>query len=268
MRKVFKVLGDLIHPAGPLGEVLSPSDVFKTRLGLPTQSPHVTRAKMEAPAHVEHVLAVPRFVAVGDVHDVPANRVREIGPYIEEVWSPVYRRTESIDHVEILLASREQVGWTVTQRESQASRSARRSRINAEEFEQVLLTAQIQASDDIYNGYFETIPGNDPCVIDGEILRGQPTYERNADGSRGKMIHDGIVRGGTMIRGGRREYREKTKGMVHWDAGFLAERAKAQKEMESRPVRNVKANLEAMAGQVLPMHRTLLNPRVDRKSAV
>ena len=51
-------------------------------------------------------------------------------------------------------------------------------------------------------------------------------------------------------------------------AGKRHLRQKAEKEMQSRPVRNVKANLEAMAGQVLPMHRTLLNPRVDRKSAV
>ena len=268
MRKVLKVLGDLIHPAGPLGEVLSPSDVFKTRLGLPTQSPHVARAKMEAPADVERALAPARFIAVGDAVDVPRDRVRRVSAFIEERWTPVYAKTDSTDLIEIIRASQKQTGWMVAQHESAESRIARRDRQNAEEFEQVLLTAQIQASDDIYNGYFETIPGNDPCVIDGEILRGQPTYERNADGSRGKMIHDGIVRGGTMIRGGRREYREKTKGMVHWDAGFLAERAKAQKEMESRPVRNVKANLEAMAGQVLPMHRTLLNPRVDRKSAV
>jgi hypothetical protein len=261
-------LKKLVDPLGPLGEVVSPSEVYKTRLGLPTQSPHVARARMEAPADVERALALPRFVALGDAHNVPANRVSQVGAYIEEVWAPVYRRTESADLVEILLASQEQIGWQVTQRESNDSRLARKARQNAEEFVEVLQSAQIQATDEFYNGILETVAGNDPIILDGEILRGEATYETNEDGSRGKMIHDGIVRG-TMIRGGRKEYNDRTKGYVHWDKGAWEKHLAAEAEMASRPVRNVRRAMEAVAGEALPMWKpTGINFRRDRRSAV
>lgn len=197
----------------------------------------------------------------------PKDRVRMVSAFVEEHWSPVYASTDSADLVTILLASQQQVGWRVTQRESQASRQARRSRQNAEDFIEIAQRCQIQASDAFYDGYYETVPGNDSLILDGEVMKGEAAYYRNPDGSRGAMYHDGTVTGGTMIRG-RTQYRTKTKGMVHWDAGFLRERAAAEAEMQSRPVRNVKAALEAKAGEVLPMRRILANPRYDRHSAV
>jgi hypothetical protein len=260
-------LKKLVDPRGPLGDVVSPDITFKERQGVPTTSPHTTRAILHAPKeHVERSIAAPRFVALADANDVPSDRVRQVSAYVEEHWSPVYDSTQSADLLEIILASQRQVGWAVTQRESEQSRLARRAHQNAEDFVEVMQTCQIQASDEWANGYYETIAGNDPCVIDGEILRGEATYEWNEDGSRGKMIHDGIVRGGTMITGGRREYRAKTKGYVHWTKDDLPERARQQAAFDARPVQNVRRALEDCQN-ALPMYRCVgINFRKDRRA--
>lgn len=215
--------------------------------------------------HVEHALAPVRYVTLDEAHAVPEGRVRQVSAYVEEHWNPVYRRVESTDLVQILLASQEQVGWTVTQRESEQSRLARRAQQNAEEFVEVLQSMQVQASDAFYNGVYETIPGNDPIVLDGEILRGEATYEWDADGNRGKMTHDGIVRG-TMITGGRAEHRSRTKGMVFWDKGFIEERKRQIAAENLRPIQNVRRALEACKGE-LPMYRNVgINFRKDRRA--
>jgi hypothetical protein len=251
-------LKEAIDPRGPLGEVLSPSEVFKTRLGLPVTSPHQEHVRLPAPPHLEGALAPARFIAITDAVDVPSSRVRQVSAFVEEHFAPVYQRTDSTDLVEILRASQNQIGWSVTQRRAASSRVRHHS---PGEFQEVLATAQIQATDDFYNQYYETIPGNDPVILDGEILKGEAV--KDADG---RIIHDGTVRGGTLISHGRREYREKTAGMLHWDVGVVKARAAAQAEMESRPARNVRANLERVAGEVLPMRRLLANPRYDRSS--
>jgi hypothetical protein len=147
----------------------------------------------------------------------------------------------------------------VTQRQSQTTRA--RAPVSAEQFQEIAQSLQIQASDEFYNGIMETVPGNDPIVLDGEVLRGEATYDAD-----GKMTHDGIVRG-TVITRGRSEYNERTKGMVTWDKGFLAQREAALREEASRPVRNVAANLDRVRGEVLPMRRLLANPIRDRRSA-
>lgn len=181
---------------------------------------------------------------------MPASRVRQVTPYLEEVWEPVYGKTRSTDMVEILRASETLVGWKVTKRQTVSSQE--RARLSAEQFAEQLQSVQIQASDAFYDGHYPTVPGNDPVIVDGEVLTAE-------DGT--------VIRGGTMIRG-RTEYNQKTKGMAHWDKGFVKERQKALAEEASRPVRNVKANLERVAGEVLPMRRFVANPRYDRKSAV
>lgn len=255
---LLNILKKLVDPVGPIGAVLSPADVYKERLGLPIASPHTAHANIQAPGDIERALAPPRFVALADATNVPKNRIRQVSAFVEEHWHPVYASTDSTDMFEILRTSQTQIGWRVTQQQTASSRA----RVTNEQFMEVAQTLQIQTKEDeIYNGYYPTIPGNDPVVLDGEILRGQATYDVN-----GKIIHDGILRGGTQINGGRREYREKTKNFVHWDAGFAKQREAAQAEMDSRPIRNVRANLERVAGECLPMRRLLSNPRYDRKS--
>ena len=98
--------------------------------------------------------------------------------------------------------------------------------------------------------------------MDGELLRGQPTYDND-----GKMIHDGIVRG-TVIKHGRTEYREKTKGMVLWDEGVVKEREKALAKEAAAPIEAVRDALDETAGEVLPMRVSRPNPHYDRMSPV
>lgn len=238
--RLLDALKKLVDPAGPLGAVVSPADVYKERAGLPVSSPHRVRVALEAPPAAAHALAAPRFVAAAEATDVPRDRVRQVSAFVEEVWRPEYAKTRSTDMAEILRASQTLVGWQVTQRVSASSRH----RLTAEQFAEVLQSAQIQASDSFYAGYYETIPGNDAIEIDGKMLTG-----------------------GTRVTS-RTQYNAVTKGMVHWDRGFLEQRKAAEAEMASRPIRNVKANLERVAGEVLPMRRVLANPRYDRRSAV
>jgi len=245
---LWSALNKLLDPRGPASDVLSTDSFWKERTGLPIAAPHSARANLPAPAHLEATLAAPRFVSMSEATSVPKDRVRQVSAFVEEHWQPVMQKTDSTDIATILLTSQQQIGWKVTQRQSQASRHVQ----SAEQFQEVLQSANIQASDEFYAGYYETIPGNDPVILDGEILRAQ-------DGT--------IIRGGTQVNG-RTDYRSKTKNMVLWDKGYVRERLAAQAELESRPVRNVKANLERVKGECLPMRRLLANPRVDRRSAV
>ena len=239
MPRWLETLRKAVDPAGPLGAVLSPSDVYKERAGLPITSPHRQRVALEAPGHAQEAVAVApaRFVAAADAVDVPSDRVRQVSAFVEEVWAPEYAKTDSTDMLEILRASETLVGWNVTQRLAASAKA----RMTAEQYAEVLQTAQIQASDAIYDQYFETIVGNDPIEIDGKIFTG-----------------------GTRI-GSRNHYREATKDYIHWDAGYMAERQKAQADYATRPARNVRANLEATAGRVLPMRTVLNNPRFNKR---
>jgi hypothetical protein len=242
---MFDWLRRLADPRGPLGEVVSPAIVFKERQGLPIAAPHTQRA----PA---------RFIAAADAIDVPIERVRQVSATLEEVWEPVYRPIDSTDLFTLLHTQPELLGWNVTTRALTRAR-----RYLRDEEEERIQSLQVIPSDAYYNGIYETIPGNDPIVLDGEVLRGTPTY--NPDGS---IKHDGILRG-TVITGGRAEYRRRTKGFVHWDKGFVAAREAAQAEMASRPVRNVRRALEATAARCLPTWQPVgINPRRDRTRAV
>jgi len=280
---IIDFLKKIVDPVGPVGEVISPADVYKTRLGLPTSAPHVQRAELETTAQIERTLAPARFVAVEDALEVPISRQRQVSAFVAERWAPVYAKTTSVDPIAILRASETLMGWQVTQhvhaahcdcthakfeldadgRLVHSACGRARKPVTAEQFAEILATMQIEATDEFYNGIYETIPGNDPIILDGEILRGEATYD-----AEGRMTHDGIVRG-TMITKGRREYNERTKGFVHWDKGFIKERLVAQAEEDSRPMRNVRRALEATAGEVLPMWRPVgINMRRDRRSAV
>jgi hypothetical protein len=208
------------------------------------------RASLAAPGDLAARLAAPRVASMEE--NAPPSRVRQVSAYVEEHWSPIYRSTDSTDLATILVASQQQVGWRVTQRESQSSRRARKAAFNAQHFAEVAQSAQIQANDAFYAGYYETIPGNDPVILDGEILRAQ-------DGT--------VIRGGTQIAT-RKQYEQKTKGMVHWDKGFVAQKWAAEAEHDSRPMRNVRVALERVRGEVLPMRRLIANGRYDRRSAV
>lgn len=241
--RLLEALRRFVDPAGPIGEVASPSDVYKSRIGLPIEAPHRQRVTLEAPKFAAEAVALAptRFVAQSTNPDVPRDRVRQVSAFVEEVWQPQYAATHSTDMVEILRASQTLLGWWVRQRVAESARA----RLTAEQFAEVLQSVQIQATDAYLCGYYTTIKGNDPIVVDGKTLTG-----------------------GTRITS-RTHYREATKGYVHWsDKGFLEKRQAALAEEASRPIRNVRANLERVAGEVLPLHRKIANPRYDRRSAV
>lgn len=279
--KLKQKIKDAIDPRGPIGQWLSPAVVYKERQGLPTTNPYVMRVQLETSAAVEKAIAPSRFVKMGE-EQAPAERVRLLSAFIEEVWAPVFAAVESTDYHALMFARPEQVGWTVTQRERSAycdctkarfSKDAdgefrheacgrARKHLTDEEFVELVQAQQMIPSDEYFNGYYDTIPGNDPVILDGEVLKGQPVYD-----SEGRMVHDGTIRGGTMITGGRREYEQKTRGMVHWDKGFVREREAALAEEASRPVRNVQREMERLKEQ-LPMRRLVPNPRYDRMSGV
>lgn len=184
--------------------------------------------------------------------DVPKDRVRSVNAFIEEHYAPVYAKIDSTDLSVIFATRPEIVGWRVTQRVKKMARA--RAPMTAEQFAEHIQSLQIQPTDDHYNVYMETLPGNDPVILDGKVLTA-------ADGT--------VIRGGTQIKHGRREYRDKTKNVIHWDKGYVAQREAALAEEASRPVRNVQRALEATAGAVLPMHRPVgTNARKDRRSAV
>ena len=267
LEKVGKFLGKLVNPTGPIGEVLSPADVFKTRQGLPTTSPHTLR---DGGFHqvAQASLAAPRFVSLAEAGSVPSSRVRQISRHIEEHYAPVYEKTTSKNFSEIMRASQTRLGWTITQvarnphcdclqatltQEHDGSlvhRQCGRARqpIADEEIVQHILSLQFTPDDDYFNMYYDTIPGNDPVITpEGKVLKGTPTYD-----ATGKMTHDGTIRGGTHIKGGRRQYREKTKTMVHWDAGFVKEREKAYADSQTAWIKGVRPRVEKFNKQMLP----------------
>src|SRR5271165_1567473 len=100
--RLLEILRRFVDPAGPAGEVISPADVYKTRLGLPIESPHRQRVVLQAPGHLEQTLAPVRFVALSEATDVPRSRVRQVSAFVEEYWSPVYEKTASTDMATIL----------------------------------------------------------------------------------------------------------------------------------------------------------------------
>lgn len=277
-----EILGKLLDPRGPIGELLSPSIVYKERQGLPVDAPYTQRFEGTVHAEYAQALAPPRFVQSENA-DVPESRTRQISAFLVEQWAPVYKQSDSTNLWDIFRASEELVGWNVTQqirnshcdcthakmeldgdgRLVHAACGRASKRLSQEDFEQVIQSMNVIPSDEFYNGLVETVPGNDPIVLDGEILRGEATYDHE-----GRMTHDGIVRG-TVITKGRREYNERTKGFVHWDKGFAAQREAAINELNSRPVRNVKRMLDSIAGEKRPMKKIIgVNPRYDRRSAV
>lgn len=270
LRRLKQFLARLADPSGPVGNVISPSAVYKERLGLPISSPHTLRLAQHAPAHAEHTLAPARFIAAEAALAVPKDRVRQVSAFIEEVWAPVYGTTTSLAIADILRASQTLIGWQVTQRvraahcdcttarfERHADGEYRcgacgrgHAKLSAEDFQQVLQSMQFAPNDEMYNVYLDTVPGNDPVILDGKVLTA-------SDGT--------VIRGGTQIRHGKREYRQKTAGFAHWDKGFLAKRQQALAEEASRPIRNVQRALEAVKGEKLPMWRPVgVNPRKDR----
>ena len=246
----FQWLKDLVDPLGPVGEFLSPSEVYKTRPGLPITASKNMRAEPTpiAFAEIEKTLAPARFVAAGDI-EVPYSRERQVSPYVTERYRPVYAKTQSDDPAEILRASQQLLGWTVTQeprspfcdcRSALFSRDGgefvhrkcgrRRAPLSDREVVERAMSAQLQPSDSMYDTFYPTIPGKDSAVIEGVP-----------------------VTGGTRLRS-RKEWREKTKGWVLWDKGVPAAREKADQDEKSKREAKVARVVEKCAQRLVSDH--------------
>jgi hypothetical protein len=225
MRKVKAFLEKMLDPRGPLGAVISPSDVFKERSGLPIDAPHTMRLQAQkAPDFAEHALAPERVESTTAI--VPNGRIRMVSAYVEERWSPIYAQPTSItEAIRAVNTANNIVGWRVSQFVRAdvcdcpgakfendhgkvahvACGRAAPSKCDADDYIENIASLSIPAADDSYNVFMPTVPGQDSIATPF-----------------------GIAKGGTRITQGRREYREKTAGFAHWDSGTMTERARAQ----------------------------------------
>lgn len=217
--KIKEFFRKLLDPAGPLGEIVSPSIVFKTRQGIPITAPGATAVSLNQYFTVEQLESMGKTV--------PADRRENLSPRVDAVWTPVYGTTDSENFAEIFRVARTLLGWRINlvdRAETCDCKGARFQlvdhelvhvkcgrmaapigREHAEDFYEHIQSLSFGVTDEFYNTFYTTIKGNDSI-----------------------MTEAGPAKGGTRITGGRAEYREKTRGMVHWDKGFLPERAKAE----------------------------------------
>lgn len=124
---------------------------------------------------------------------------------------------------------------------------------NFAELRDTILSLNVQVDEDtLYNGHYPSIPGDDVITFDRKKLsalranasdrekmaawRGSDTLRSQADNPGNPQFagESQVLRGGTTITGGRREYREKTHDMVLHDAGVPRDIAKIQAEKKAK----------------------------------
>lgn len=233
-------LRKLVDPRGPLGEVASPAIIYKRAQGLPFSVGHRQRAEMpQLPAaQVERACAPERYYAKGEI-DVPYSRERVVSPYIIERYRPV-------------MAGMEITGWRVVQEprsqfcdclRANFAKEAdgqmvhqkcgrRRAQLSDEQVIENALSAQVQASDTFYDGYYITVPGKDRGIVDGVE-----------------------VTGGTHIRS-RHDYDQRVtkRGYVHWDKGTPGCVEKALAEEKSNRQAATARSIERKAHKLVSDH--------------
>ena len=198
-----------------------------------------TRRKSLAAAIAKH-LAPERFVAYG-AEQAPADRVREINDYVEERWIAVPAPVRSM--AEVANGVVPIAGWKVTQHVRYAPQTL--DSMSPAELREKLLSIGVQVNDDAqYNGHYSTLRGRDVAHYD-ESKQGMAAYQGGAV-LRGEATatHDGVVRGGREIRGGRTEWKRamKESNCEIWDRGWFkhAERIKAEKAYERKKKHDVR----------------------------
>jgi hypothetical protein len=197
----------------------------------------------------EALLAPERFVPLG-AEPVPSGGLREVNQLVEERWTAVPRRlTGSVAEIAKQLADNGGAVPIAGHRVVQSVRVAGKrgfAHLHGEDLRQHLLSIGVQTNDDAtYCGYYPTIKGDDVAHHDptkpgmqafqgGEALKGRPLVVN------GKVVHDGTIRGGTEIRGGRAEYRRvlHRNGYEAFDNGYWRDvdriRARLQAERDAR----------------------------------
>ena len=216
----MSIIGRLLDPRGPIGNIQSESIFHDKRLSVPVTAPHRAPALTKSEHNQPGVIC--RFVEYG-AETPPKERSRALTPDIEERWAPVYGKTNSTDIMEILRVSSQQIGWNVSYHERNEHCDCTKATFNEnnihetcgrahapvsnEDFVQQIQSLNYAPADQIYNRFYPTIKGTDYI-----------------------MTENGPAKGGHRITGGRSEYRRVTKDMVHRDSGFLAARKKAESD--------------------------------------
>lgn len=102
---------------------------------------------------------------------------------------------------------------------------------------------QFAPSDEIYNGYYPTIAGNDIAHYNENAegmdahRGGETLYGETGLDNQNRVIEAAQpIRGGTEIRGGRAEHRRLTKDLIAWDSGTqkMLDRHKAEAKAKRR----------------------------------
>ena len=222
-----------------MGEVVSPAIVYKERQGIPITAPGVAVRKTY-------------YYTVGEVaakqKQVPYSRIEVLSPYVEAHWRPVYGTTNSENLAEIARVGQTIVGWKITLKERSeycechnarfeltekgsvhAKCGRGRAALTDEQFVEHVQSLSFGVTDDFYNTFYMTIKGNDS--IDTPA---------------------GPAKGGTRITGGRAEYNQKTKGMVHWDDGFMRERGLAEAREKKDRQESVTRHAEVFTKKFFP----------------
>lgn len=206
---------------------------------------------------------MPEQIVTASPDDVPPTRLRRVrysdGRVVYECWTPIQAHIESDDPVEIYRIAAHGIPvhvWRLTYHvwdgycrcpkaklhmvdgvglTHEACGRPRESRVEGDLSDHIL--SQHRAPDDDYlNGYYATIHGRDVAHVNGHILRAR-------DGRP--------ITGGTEIRGGRAEYREKTKRYVSFDNGFFDHTDRIRGEQQAKRDKQFELNQEK-ADKALP----------------
>jgi hypothetical protein len=212
-----------------------------------------SRHKSLAVAIAKH-LAPERFVAYG-AEEAPAQRVREINEYVEERWvaipAPIANMAQVANGIVPI------AGWKITQHVRYAPQTL--DAMSPEERQEKLQSIGVQTNDDaVYSGFYPTLRGRDVAHYD-ESKQGMAAYQGGA-ALRGEATatHDGVIRGGREIRGGRTEWKKamKESNCEIWDRGWFkhADRIKAEKAYERKKKHDVRVEMKV---KKLPMKAEL-----------
>ena len=197
--------------------------------------------------------------------DVPKHRLRQLrfsdGRIVYEVWTPIPR---PLALHEIGLAANGQIpigSWRLTYHVYSPEWCTcpramltphqhglfhvdcgrlKKSKVEGA-FDEHVRNLHMQTRDDeIYNGYYPTIPGNDIAHFNphergmAQHQGGEPILKYNPEILPNGKIADPYLRGGTEIRGGRAEHKRLTKDATELGPGSTKEWEKRQAEKKAK----------------------------------
>lgn len=119
----------------------------------------------------------------------------------------------------------------------------------APEVAEVLCSIGMQTNDDAtYNGFYPTLLGSDVAHAN----YGAPGMAEHQGGHALRAPDGSVIRGGAEIRQGRREYRERTRGYILWDAGTRKHMARLDAEKKAKKKADDRAFIEREVRKMSP----------------